>query len=259
MIEGIFLANNNKGDNEAGNDQSTNGTDQTQNQPVATNHEKSKESTSLRSGSFHNPKKDTPNDQKEPILNPPGAIASDSVQDKSVQPRSSKWARVLEAATQRRTEVLQPENLEDMWTKGRNYKKKAQKKAAQGLQPSLVDGSAVHSLNENSNDRPQEQNLDADQSNTSDLSELADESSNFVSGSKATSEKSNSSSDLNIQNQSETARPTQAGGSVISEFYSANVSGDNDLHDFNIASDKATRTEGPVPKLRCRVRSVYLT
>ncbi|PWA68105.1 Phox-associated domain-containing protein [Artemisia annua] len=257
LIEGIFLANNNKGDNEAGNDQSTN-TDQTQNQPIATNHEKSKESTSLRSGSFHNPKKDTPNDQKEPILNPPGTIAGDPVQDKSVQPRSSKWARVLEAATQRRTEVLQPENIEDMWTKGRNYKKKAQKKATQGLQPSVIDGSGINSgINENSNDQPQEQNLDADQSKKSDLLELADESSSIVSGSKATSEKSNSSSDLNIQNQSETARPTQAGGSVISEFNSSNAGGDNDLHNFNIATDKSTRTEGPVPKLRCRVLGAY--
>lgn len=41
-----------------------------------------------------------------------------------LQPRSADWARVLEAATQRRSEVLAPENLENMWTKGRNYKTK---------------------------------------------------------------------------------------------------------------------------------------
>lgn len=38
--------------------------------------------------------------------------------------RHADWARVLEAATQRRTEVLMPENLENMWTRGWDYKKK---------------------------------------------------------------------------------------------------------------------------------------
>ncbi|XP_078430564.1 phox domain-containing protein isoform X2 [Wolffia australiana] len=38
---------------------------------------------------------------------------------------SADWARVLDAATQRRTQVLAPENLENMWTRGRNYQKKS--------------------------------------------------------------------------------------------------------------------------------------
>lgn len=46
-----------------------------------------------------------------------------------IQQNSGDWARMLEVATQRRTEVLTPENLENMWTKGRNYKKKEYKKA----------------------------------------------------------------------------------------------------------------------------------
>lgn len=44
-----------------------------------------------------------------------------------VQPRPADWALVLEAATKRRSQVLAPENLENMWTKGRNYKKKGSK------------------------------------------------------------------------------------------------------------------------------------
>ncbi|KAK1269702.1 hypothetical protein QJS04_geneDACA006555 [Acorus gramineus] len=40
------------------------------------------------------------------------------------QPKPADWARVLEASQQRRTQVLAPENLENLWTKGRNYKKK---------------------------------------------------------------------------------------------------------------------------------------
>ncbi|CAK7329788.1 unnamed protein product [Dovyalis caffra] len=47
-----------------------------------------------------------------------------SHQQEPVQPHPVEWARILEVATQRRTEVLTPENLENMWTKGRNYKKK---------------------------------------------------------------------------------------------------------------------------------------
>ncbi|KAG0450139.1 hypothetical protein HPP92_026918 [Vanilla planifolia] len=44
-----------------------------------------------------------------------------------IQTRAAEWALVLEAATKRRTQVLAPENLENMWTKGRNYKKKTAK------------------------------------------------------------------------------------------------------------------------------------
>lgn len=42
-------------------------------------------------------------------------------------PPSSDWARVLDAAQQRRTQVLAPENLENMWARGRNYKTKTEK------------------------------------------------------------------------------------------------------------------------------------
>ncbi|CAN0927772.1 Sorting nexin-16 [Linum grandiflorum] len=54
--------------------------------------------------------------RKDPLIN-------DGV-DSSYSPPQADWGRVLEAATQRRTEVLTPENLESMWTKGKNYKKK---------------------------------------------------------------------------------------------------------------------------------------
>ncbi|CAI0446939.1 unnamed protein product [Linum tenue] len=47
-------------------------------------------------------------------------------------PPHAAWGKMLEAATQRRTEVLTPENLENMWTKGSNYKKKENKIAKAG-------------------------------------------------------------------------------------------------------------------------------
>ncbi|KAI3809821.1 hypothetical protein L1987_19421 [Smallanthus sonchifolius] len=165
-------------------------------------------------------------------LNPPGSVQDEML----LNPQSFAWARGLEAATQRRTEVLQPENLENMWTKGRNYKKKSQKQ---------IEGSGI-------NENDQQQILDgrilSDQSKVSDPSYLIDgNNSNVVIGSKTNLERSSNFSDQN-----------QAGGAIISEFYSANVGGDNDVHNVNnIGSHKVTRTEGYVPKLRCRVLGAY--
>nr|XP_043620033.1 uncharacterized protein LOC122591870 [Erigeron canadensis] len=254
LIEAIFLAKNNKGDNEEGNDQSSNVTGQTQNQPAAANNLKSVESASLKTGSSSGQKSDektqfTLDDQKKAGLNPPGTIVGDLVQDESVQQPSSAWARVLEAATQRRTEVLQPENLENMWTKGRNYKKKAEKKGASEQNSS--------GPNENSNDQQREQNLDGgiscDQSKPSGPSETVDENSN----SNASLERSNSALDLNNKTQTEPSGAIQVGGLVIPEFYNANVGGENDVRNANTVSDKVTRTEGYIPKLRCRVLGAY--
>jgi sorting nexin-13 len=42
-------------------------------------------------------------------------------------PRQADWAVVLDATTKRRTQVLEPENLDNMWTKGRHYQKKLAK------------------------------------------------------------------------------------------------------------------------------------
>ncbi|KAL6870924.1 hypothetical protein ACP4OV_014772 [Aristida adscensionis] len=42
----------------------------------------------------------------------------------AIQPRQPDWALVLDAATKRRSQVLAPENLENMWAIGRNYQKK---------------------------------------------------------------------------------------------------------------------------------------
>ncbi|WOL00864.1 hypothetical protein Cni_G09577 [Canna indica] len=56
------------------------------------------------------------------ISNQSSCLEEDTVHH--ILPRPAEWAMVLEAATKRRTEVLAPENLENMWTKGRNYKKR---------------------------------------------------------------------------------------------------------------------------------------
>ncbi|KAH9656282.1 phox domain-containing protein [Citrus sinensis] len=74
------------------------------------------------------------------------SLDDNTSQEESVHLRAAEWAQMLEAVTQRRTEVLTPENLENMWTKGRNYKKKEQKRAEKaGVREYLGKGQGVHS------------------------------------------------------------------------------------------------------------------
>ncbi|KAL7236679.1 hypothetical protein ACSBR1_019893 [Camellia fascicularis] len=80
--------------------------------------------------------------QKEIPLDASENLYSHLFGEEPTQSRPADWARILEAATQRRTEVLTPENLENMWTKGRNYKKKVRKVSAGGLQAPAAKGSA---------------------------------------------------------------------------------------------------------------------
>ncbi|KAG6417519.1 hypothetical protein SASPL_119701 [Salvia splendens] len=84
------------------------------------------------------------NDNKELELGASGNTQPTTTQDEHIHARSAEWAKVFEAATLRRTEVLEPENLDFMWTIGRNYKKDFQKKAASEVQaPELTSSVSV--------------------------------------------------------------------------------------------------------------------
>ncbi|KAL4571250.1 hypothetical protein LXL04_018007 [Taraxacum kok-saghyz] len=157
---------------------------------------------------------------------------------------SKDWARVLEAATQRRTEVLQPENLENMWTKGRNYKKKAQKNAAKGQNGNIKKDKDKIETSSSEKFPPRPHNTDLSNS-------LSLDGGFEGSSSKVKFRKSNSASDLIKETRVETGYAGQVSGSIISEFYSANV-GRHDVPSVNVASDKVLRIEGCVPKLKCR-------
>ncbi|XP_034927321.1 uncharacterized protein [Populus alba] len=67
-----------------------------------------------------------------------------SHQQEPMQPHPVEWARILEVATHRRTEVLTPENLENMWAKGRNYKKKENKNVKAGVPKSMAKSSVTN-------------------------------------------------------------------------------------------------------------------
>ncbi|XP_017426071.1 uncharacterized protein LOC108334679 isoform X2 [Vigna angularis] len=64
------------------------------------------------------------------------------------QTSSADWAQMLEAATQRRTEVLMPENLENMWARGRNYRRKQHKSTKTGSQDPSVKCPAIDAIPE---------------------------------------------------------------------------------------------------------------
>ncbi|XP_028102004.1 uncharacterized protein LOC114301272 isoform X2 [Camellia sinensis] len=91
--------------------------------------------------------------QKEIPLDASENLYSHLFGEEPTQSRPADWARILEAATQRRTEVLTPENLENMWTKGRNYKKKVRKVSAGGLQAPAAKGSASNNAEPTKNSR----------------------------------------------------------------------------------------------------------
>ncbi|GER49864.1 Phox-associated domain [Striga asiatica] len=61
-------------------------------------------------------------------------LSHSTMHDESLHPRHADWAKVCEAVTLRRDEVLTPENLENLWAIGRDYKKTFQKKTAPEFQ-----------------------------------------------------------------------------------------------------------------------------
>lgn len=145
--------------------------------------------------------------------------------DQPVHPQPGGWARAFEAATHRRTEVLMPENLENMWARGRNYKKKLEKKAAKEFQASRRDGETTLDVKENMN--------------------------------RLKLKRSSSTSDLSHQPEMRNKYANE-GGTIITEYYSADSSRCNESHSVKSASNKPLQTEAfHAPKLKCRIVGAY--
>ncbi|KAL3538916.1 hypothetical protein ACH5RR_002282 [Cinchona calisaya] len=210
------------------------------------------------------------------------------------RPRPADWARVLEAATQRRTEVLMPENLENMWAIGRNYKKELQKNAATGIDGSVnssipgkvgkevlqdfrpsefscpsstVDEKILTQL-------PPKPHLDTGLINhgiylSRDLKKVVssreesldtehrESTVGVVNQSTGRLRRSNSTSDLIVPS-NKVDQFTSKGGGIISEFYSANYSRQDEFHSVEAALDTMLHIEAlHAPKLKCRVVGAY--
>ncbi|KAL4588767.1 hypothetical protein LXL04_001662 [Taraxacum kok-saghyz] len=242
LLELIFLTSTNNG----GQEQS----------PNVQDHKQDQSTTTKKSDLSHTQKTDTTTtttttktstSRHDANIELPLTLIQEKEKTKNLP--AADWARVLEAATQRRTEVLQPENLENMWTKGRNYKKKAQKNAAKGQNGNIKKDKDKIETSSSEKFPPRPHNTDLSNSLSLD-GELEGSSS------KVKFRKSNSASDLIKETRVETGYPGQVSGSIISEFYSANV-GRHDVPSVNVASDKVLRIEGCVPKLKCRVLGAY--
>ncbi|KAL6218724.1 hypothetical protein ACLB2K_011933 [Fragaria x ananassa] len=213
-------------------------------------------------------------------------------QDDPLQPRPAVWARGLEAATQRRTEVLTPENLENMWTKGRNYKKKEHKKkitkgsgADSGIPTGKLGNELLanrHDISTGQEDRSnvklthgasvdthfsdatkKELRFSSDVNKESiskeeDFFDELDKNRDLASnGTKSRLKRSNSTSALRIQPDTKKAS-SQGGGSIISEFYSPEFGRHAERRAGKSTSDMVVRSVGQqIPKLRSRVMGAY--
>ncbi|CAN1773153.1 Sorting nexin-16 [Linum perenne] len=161
-------------------------------------------------------------------------ISVDDGVDSSYSPPQADWGRVLEAATQRRTEVLTPENLENMWTKGRNYKKK-ENKIAKKAGSRKAKSKGVYTV---------------------DAFESTIKWSMNENAGKL--KRSNSTSALRDQPEKKRALEPEHGGSIISEYYSADFTGLISDPTVKVIPDKVLRSDSiNVPKLRSRVMGAY--
>uniref|UniRef100_A0A7C9AAM3 PX domain-containing protein n=1 Tax=Opuntia streptacantha TaxID=393608 RepID=A0A7C9AAM3_OPUST len=170
------------------------------------------------------------------------------------------WARVLDAATQRRTEVLAPENLENMWAIGRNYKDKINKSAREPdnrmtvqLRPGSIPIAPIktkvsHDVGKASSSREMA------------VSNQVDDGSIFTAdGNKSRLKRSNSTSDLKVEPEDKRANTGENKGLIISEdFYSPDIERLRGQQNSTDMSTSVIRADGShFRKLRCRVIGAY--
>jgi len=204
------------------------------------------------------------------------SLQGNNLHQESSQARPADWARMLEVATQRRTEILMPENLENMWTKGRNYKRKENKIIKVGFQDLPAKSPSTDSLPprklaqetsaskrgkyedaEGNSPLPKFNALGSDPLQNVATAKISESSQNpekelsfakdlATDGYESPLKRSNSASSLGIL--------TNKGGSIISEFYNPELERHSEGFRGKSSSDMVVRKERPlVSKLRCRV------
>ncbi|KAL6494750.1 hypothetical protein OROGR_031550 [Orobanche gracilis] len=296
LIEYIIFSYNNEGFKDA-TDQSPNVGGHNRQKTASGEHGQSSESDLRKSTPSINQRSNLPlshlNNKRKLESGSSGDLLTSTMPDGSTETGHAEWAKVFEAATQRRTEVLMPENLENMWTIGRNYKKKLQNEAVPGCHASEINGSFApkdlvaevaqrrpetyirieDNLSMQLPPRPQQDTRPTDLS-TDDLSSSQElkkelfrkESSSFheldnpaavVSReNKDKLKRSNSTSDLKIQPNLEDLLVSKGSAPIFNEYYSADMNKLN-VHGLTSSSDMVLQREGHAPKLRCRVVGAY--
>ncbi|KAF7850440.1 hypothetical protein BT93_L5487 [Corymbia citriodora subsp. variegata] len=220
---------------------------------------------------------------------------SEAKYQESKQPRATDWARVLEAATQRRTEILMPENLENMWSRGRNYKKREAKKVKAAVQKSggsgsvnsipSVDrrrGSSITGVGDSTRSEEKavvqlppphpsvfDSPLDLGNDSSSkekqplfeqgNLEETVEDASNIGAiDRRSRLKRSNSTSALKVEPDTKKVFTGESEGAYIPEFYHPDFGSHSFDYKVKSSSDMVIRSEGPrLPKLKCRVLGAY--
>lgn len=201
-----------------------------------------------------------------------GDLITSTAQDESMQTRHAEWAKAFEAATQRRTEVLTPENLENMWAIGRNYKKKMRKTADSGIQASEVTGLVSDKgLKQPPIPRPQQKiqylcmdplsrslelNKELLPKGSSTMHKMENSAPSSSHENRITLKRSNSTSDLKVQSNLGDVFTTEGNAPIINEYYSADTRKLN-TQSTGSGSEMVFRREGYIPKLRCHVTGAY--
>ncbi|KAJ0254446.1 Uncharacterized protein HA466_0109330 [Hirschfeldia incana] len=198
-----------------------------------------------------------------------------------IQQNSGDWARMLEVATQRRTEVLTPENLENMWTKGRNYKKKEYKKALKkgssvsnpidakqssisGTTTGAEDKAMVHLPPRVSVDKHSLAQIEEEISRTASceggrhMYEVGVRKESPSDGNKNRLKRSNSTSDL-LQPETRLALLGVGEGPLITDFYTSSFNKHNENHTYDSKSPNIVlqKESQHCSKLKCRVLGAY--
>lgn len=180
-----------------------------------------------------------------------------TVHDEQMHPRTAEWAKAYDAATQRRTEVLMPENLENMWTIGRNYKKDFQKKAVTDIHApeGILQETRSTDLTFDVLSGSQDPNSNVLPKEVSAINDVENKASLVTHEDRDKLKRSNSTSKLEVQLKVEEPKFTRnSSASLTTESYSADAN-KPDVDSLKSNSDMVSQTELlHATKLRCRVR-----
>ncbi|KAG5548057.1 hypothetical protein RHGRI_013676 [Rhododendron griersonianum] len=287
LIEYIFLAIKDDGSKAAGDDQPPNVGDHNSDHSVAAEIIPNEFSSRRNASSYNqgtNLAMPEAGNLKGISLDASENLDSNIHGEETMQPRPPDWARVIEAATLRRTEVLMPENLENMWARGRNYRKKVQKSAG-GLQAPVSKGSGLNNVkrtkssgNKISNHRLEISSATEDKAlvklppRSSTETRLSEGNNNLmhishglnmhhsiggaslVDGLEGTASNITSGIKCVLKRSNSTSAlkepnmgnsiTSEGSGPIISEFYSSDFDKHNDVHAVKSASDTVFRSEG---------------
>ncbi|KAK2632956.1 hypothetical protein EUGRSUZ_L00818 [Eucalyptus grandis] len=150
------------------------------------------------------------------------SFGSSTVPEESKLSRAAGWAMVLEAATQRRTEVLMPENLENMWSKGRNYKIREAKRVKAAVQESVGIHWSLGMILQVKEKQPLFGRGNLEKT-------MEDAADSVPNDRRSILKRSNSTSALKVEPDTKKAFAGDSEGAYITEFYSP----DFGSHSFN--------------------------